>query len=108
MLQLYPTKLSENKIAASLVSVRAGISFAFIWAGYGKVTDPAGFGMMLQNMVGIESNISTAMAMFGFDFTARPGVWKDPALLCVVIGLAIYGSGKFGLDRIIANKIKSF
>ncbi|MDA1346468.1 MAG: DoxX family protein [Crenarchaeota archaeon] len=54
---------SENKSAASLLVIRIGMAFAFFWAGYGKVIDPAGFGMMLQNMAGIQPEMTTGMAM---------------------------------------------
>ena len=46
-----------------------------------------------------------AMIMFGFDFTAGPGIWKDPTMLGVAICLVIYGSGKFGIDLLISNKL---
>ena len=133
---------SERVRAISLLIIRIGISFTFLWASYGKITDPAGFGMMLQNMAGIDPTISAnmalmigilelisgifilcgfltrpaalfqiiillgAMAMFGFDFTAGPGMWKDPTILGVAIGLLLYGSGKFGVDYIISKKLK--
>ncbi len=54
---------SEKRSAISLLAIRIGFSFAFFWAGYGKVTDPAGFGMMLQNMAGIDPAVSANMAM---------------------------------------------
>ena len=143
MSTVFAKPISENKIAISLLVIRVGIAFAFFWAGSGKVSDPAGFGMMMQNMVGIEASMAVSMAMligvlelvsgafvlvgfltrpaaifqviiligamvmFGFDFTTGPGIWKDPTILGVAIGLAIYGSGKIGLDTIISNKIKS-
>ncbi|MBS3926294.1 MAG: DoxX family protein [Nitrosarchaeum sp.] len=123
--------------------LRIGISFGFIWAGIGKVSDPAGFGMMLQNMVGIQSEMATnmamligslelisgilillglltrpsalfqifvligAMVMFGFDFTAGPAIWKDPSMLGLAIMLVLFGSGKIGVDNIIAKRFNS-
>ena len=54
---------SEKLSAVSILVIRIGISFAFFWAGYGKVTDPAGFGMMLQNMAGIDPTVSANVAM---------------------------------------------
>ena len=134
---------SENRAAVSLLVIRIGMAFAFFWAGSGKVSDPAGFGMMLQNMAGIDPTVSTGMAMivgvlellsgalilvgfltrpaaifhvivlvgamvmFGFDFTTGPAIWKDPTMLGVAIGLVLYGSGKFGIDNIIALRIGS-
>ena len=138
---VFAKPVSENKSAASLLVIRIGMSFAFFWAGYGKVSEPAGFGMMMQNMVGIQPEMATSMAMmigileivsgalvlsglltrpaaifqtiiligamviFGFDFTTGPAIWKDPTMLGVAIGLAIYGSGKFGIDSLISNKL---
>lgn len=54
---------SERIRAISLLIIRIGISFSFLWASYGKITDPAGFGMMLQNMAGIDPTISTNVAL---------------------------------------------
>ena len=48
-----------------------------------------------------------AQIMFGFDFTAGPAIWKDPALFGVAIMLLLYGSGKFSLDYRI-SKSKSY
>ena len=138
---VFAKPISENKSAVSLLAIRIGMAFAFFWAGSGKVADPAGFGMMMQNMVGIQPEMATSMAMliglleiasgilvltgfltrpaaifqviiligamvmFGFDFTTGPAIWKDPAILGVAIGLAIYGSGKFGIDTLISRKM---
>jgi uncharacterized membrane protein YphA (DoxX/SURF4 family) len=143
MSTVFAKPVSENKSAASLLVIRIGMAFAFFWAGYGKASDPAGFGMMLQNMAGIQPEMATSMAlmigileiisgalvlsglltrpaaifqtailigamvMFGFDFTTGPAIWKDPTMLGVAIGLVIYGSGKFGIDFLISNKIKT-
>ena len=123
-----------------ILILRVGISFGFIWAGIGKVSDPVGFGQMLQAMVGIDPMMSTnmaiiigtaelisgtlifvglftrfaaifqiiiligAMVMFGFDFTQGPAIWKDPSMLGLTIMLALSGSGKIGIDHIIAKK----
>ena len=54
---------SEKLSAVSILVIRIGISSAFFWAGFGKVTDPAGFGMTLQNMAGIEPTVSANVAM---------------------------------------------
>jgi len=143
MSTIFAKPVSENKSAASLLVIRIGIAFTFFWAGYGKASDPAGFGMMLNNMVGIQPEMATSMAlmigileitsgalvlsglltrpaaifqvlilvgamvMFGFDFTTGPAIWKDPTILGVAIGLIIYGSGKFGIDFLISNKVKT-
>ncbi len=142
MFTTFVKPVSENKSAASLLIIRIGLAFTFFWAGYGKASDPANFGMMLQNMAGIQPEMATSMAlmigileivsgalvlsglftraaavfqvlilvgaivMFGFDFTTGPAIWKDPTILGVAIGLIIYGSGKFGIDYRISNKVK--
>ncbi len=54
---------SENVSAVSLLVIRIGMSFAFFWAGYGKASDPSGFSMMLQNMIGMDPNMSANMAL---------------------------------------------
>lgn len=127
-------------IDIGILILRIGISFGFIWAGIGKVSDPVGFAQMLQAMAGIDPMISTnmammigmaelvsgmlilvglitrlaavfqiiiligAMVMFGFDFTKGPAIWKDPAMLGLAIMLVLSGSGKIGIDQIIAKK----
>lgn len=39
--------------------------------------------------------------LFGFSYQAGPSVWKDPALIGVAALLAVCGSGKFGLDKLL-------
>lgn len=63
MSTVFAKPVSENKSAASLLVIRIGIAFTFFWAGYGKASDPAGFGMMLQNMAGIQPEMATSMAL---------------------------------------------
>jgi len=63
MSTVFAKPVSENKSAASLLVIRIGIAFTFFWAGYGKASDPAGFGMMLNNMVGIQPEMATSMAL---------------------------------------------
>ena len=63
MSTVFAKPVSENKSAASLLVIRIGIAFTFFWAGYGKASDPAGFGMMLQNMAGIQPEMATGMAL---------------------------------------------
>lgn len=60
---VFAKPVSENKSAASLLVIRIGMAFAFFWAGYGKASDPAAFGMMLQNMAGIPPEMATSMAL---------------------------------------------
>jgi len=136
---LFQTPPSKNLINVGLLVARLGLGAGFLWAGINKVTDPEGFGMMLQNMAGIDPMMAPNMAlligsleilsgvliwiglitriaavyqlivlvgaqvMFGFDFTMGPAIWKDPALIGIVIMLLLYGSGKFGLDYRISK-----
>lgn len=136
---LFKTPPSENISAISALAIRIGIAFGFLWAGFGKVTNPEMVSQMLQQMVGLDPSMATnmtlmigsaellsgilvliglltrpaaifqiiiligSMVMFGFDFTAGPAIWKDPALLGVAIMLLLYGSGKFGLDYRISK-----
>ena len=82
---------------AFLIGVAELLSGAFVLVGF--LVRPAALFQVII-LVG-------AMVMFGFDFTTGPAIWKDPTILGVAIGLAIYGSGKFGIDYLISNKIKS-
>lgn len=136
---LFKTPPSENISAISALAIRIGIAFGFLWAGFGKVTNPEMVSQMLQQMVGLDPSMATnmtlmigsaellsgilvliglltrpaaifqiiiligSMVMFGFDFTAGPAIWKDPALLGVAIMLLLSGSGKFGLDYRISK-----
>lgn len=63
MSAIFANPVSENKSALTILVIRIGMAFAFFWAGYGKVSDPAGFGMMMQNMAGIQPEMATSMAM---------------------------------------------
>ena len=136
---LFKTPPSENNSAISALAIRIGIAFGFLWAGFGKVTNPEMVSQMLQQMAGLDTSMAAnmtlmigsaellsgilvliglltrpaaifqiiiligSMVMFGFDFTAGPAIWKDPALLGVAIMLLLYGSGKFGLDYRISK-----
>lgn len=60
---VFASASSEKIKAVSLLVIRLGIAFVFIWAGFGKVMDPAGFGMMLQNMAGMDPSITTGAAL---------------------------------------------
>lgn len=81
---------------AFLIGIFELISAALILVGF--LTRPAAL-FQIAIVIG-------AMAMFGFDFTSGPAIWKDPAILGLATGLLIYGSGKFGIDSIISSKIK--
>jgi len=63
MSRIFAPASSEKIKSVSLLAIRLGIAFVFIWAGFGKVTDPAGFGMMLQNMAGMDPSVTTGTAL---------------------------------------------
>jgi len=60
---IFQTPPSKNLINISLLAVRLGIGAGFLWAGINKVSDPAAFGMMLQNMAGIDPMMAPNMAL---------------------------------------------
>ena len=43
--------------------IRIGIAFGFLWAGFGKASNPEGFGQMLSQMVGLDPSMATNMAL---------------------------------------------
>jgi len=57
------TPPSKNLINVGLLAVRLGLGAGFLWAGINKVADPAAFGMMLQNMAGIDPVMAPNMAL---------------------------------------------
>jgi len=60
---LFQTPPSKNLINVGLLAARLGLGAGFLWAGINKVTDPEGFGMMLQNMAGIDPMMAPNMAL---------------------------------------------
>jgi len=60
---IFQTPPSKNLINAGLLAVRLGIGAGFLWAGINKVSDPGAFGMMLQNMAGIDPMMAPNMAL---------------------------------------------
>ncbi|MFQ5439905.1 MAG: DoxX family protein [Nitrosopumilaceae archaeon] len=95
---------SRLKIAdLGILFARIGISFSFLWAGYGKVSDPNGFGQMLQGMMGIVPEIAPMMSsvigslelIAGIFFIL--GVLIRPASIFAII-ILIGSMVMFGLD----------
>ncbi len=60
---IFQTPPSKNLINIGLLAVRLGLGAGFLWAGINKVSDPAAFGMMLQNMAGIDPMMAPNMAL---------------------------------------------
>lgn len=52
----------QNIADLGVLFARFGIGFSFLWAGFGKVSDPNGFAQMLQGMIGISSEMAPMMA----------------------------------------------
>jgi len=47
---IFKTPKSENLTSVGVLILRIGLAFGFFWAGSGKVSDPAGFGGMLNKL----------------------------------------------------------
>jgi len=60
---IFQTPPSKNLINVGLLAARLGLGAGFLWAGINKVIDPEGFGMMLQNMAGIDPMMAPNMAL---------------------------------------------
>ena len=60
---IFQTPPSKNLINVGLLAARLGLGAGFLWAGINKVSDPAAFGMMLQNMAGIDPMMAPNMAL---------------------------------------------
>jgi len=71
------TPPSRNLINVGLLAVRLGLGAGFIWAGINKVFDPAAFGMMLQNMAGIDPMMAPNMALLigGLEILSGVLIW---------------------------------
>lgn len=60
---IFSKPASKNLLSVTLLVIRIGIAFTFFWAGFGKVSDPVSFGMMLQQMASISPDLSVNLAM---------------------------------------------
>lgn len=89
---------SEKVRAVSFLVIRVGIAFVFIWAGFGKVTDPAGFGMMLQNMAGIDPSVATNMALL-------IGILELTSGVLVLIGLLTRPAAIFQIVILVGSMV---
>jgi len=73
------------------------LGFIFIWAGFGKLSDPVGFGMMLQNMMGVNEQMSVMAA-------STIGSLEFLAGILLFIGLLIRPSAIFTLIILIGSR----
>ena len=100
---VFKTPKSENLSSAGILILRIGIAFGFFWAGSGKVSDPAGFGKMLNMMAGIDPMMATNMALMIGIFELLSGVLvligliTRPAAI-FQIAILIGALAMFGLD----------
>jgi len=74
---IFQTPPSKNLINVGLLAARLGLGAGFLWAGINKVTDPEGFGMMLQNMAGIDPMMAPNMALLigGLEILSGILIW---------------------------------
>jgi len=74
---IFQTPPSKNLINVGLLAVRLGLGAGFLWAGINKVSDPAAFGMMLQNMAGIDPMMAPNMALLigGLEILSGILIW---------------------------------
>ncbi len=74
---IFQTPQSKNFINVGLLVIRLGLGAGFLWAGINKVSDPAAFGMMLQNMAGIDPMMAPNMALLigGLEILSGILIW---------------------------------
>ncbi len=74
---IFQTPPSKNLINVGLLAVRLGLGAGFLWAGINKVSDPAAFGMMLQNMAGMDPMMAPNMALLigGLEILSGVLIW---------------------------------
>jgi len=74
---IFQTPPSRNLINVGLLAARLGLGGGFLWAGINKVSDPAAFGMMLQNMAGIDPMMAPNMALLigGLEILSGVLIW---------------------------------
>ena len=100
---IFKTPKSDNLTSAGILILRIGIAFGFFWAGSGKVSDPVGFGGMLNMMVGIDPMMATNLALMIVFFELLSGIFiligliTRPAAIFQVI-ILIGALAMFGLD----------
>lgn len=128
---------NEKMVDLSVLLLRIGMSFAFLFAGMAKLLNPG-----LAEMMGVPSSLFALVGTFevqsglgvliglltrpsalyqliillGAIFVLAqgqvgnpnlPAVWKDPALVGLGLLLLLYGPGKYSLDAKIASRRKS-
>lgn len=91
MMGMDPSMLTQLVFAIGVFEILSGILVAI-----GLITRVAAI-FQLVILIG-------AQAMFGFNYTQGPAIWKDPSMLGVAILLLLYGSGRFSIDAFISRK----
>jgi len=76
-MSIFQTPPSKNLINVGLLAARLGLGAGFLWAGINKVADPPSFGMMLQNMAGIDPMMAPNMALLigGLEILSGVLIW---------------------------------
>jgi len=85
-----PTTATPLAFGIGVFEILSGILIAL-----GLVTGPVA---IFQIAILIGSQV-----MFGFDYTQGPAIWKEPALLGIVILFLLYGAGRFSIDNLISK-----
>ena len=88
-----PAMAMQLSLSIGIFEILSGILIAV-----GLITRPAA---IFQIVILIGSQ-----AIFGFDYSQGPAIWKDPALLGIAILLLLYGAGRISVDHLIANRQK--
>jgi len=101
--RLFSTPPRQNFSDIGILFARFGLAFTFLWAGFGKLSDPAGFGMMLQNMMGVgaEMSVMAASVIGSLEFLASIllliGFLTRPSAVFTIV-ILIGSLAMFGLD----------
>jgi len=101
--KLFTTPPRQSFTDIGILFARFGLGFTFLWAGFGKLSDPAGFGMLLQNMMGVNPEMSVMLASVIGSLEFLAGILLFIGLLTrlsalFTIVILIGSLGMFGLD----------
>ncbi len=127
--------VNNRLLDASLLLVRIGLAFVFVFAGAAKLMNP-----MMAEMLGLPGGLFGIIAvleilsaigillglltrpsavfqiviLLGAIFVVAggnignpqlPGVWKDPGLLTISVFLLLYGPGRFSVDAWLGDRL---